>query len=599
MSRVLSNWRRSGSNIAYALLGGSNTSQANHGSYPSTPSSSSSNFDIEDELDLNSTSSEKPSSRAGLSFRLRRFTTPSGLTSLLLLIFSTLLKCIPLFLPSYITALYHCIISSRSPKALASTHNADPPKKLNKTAYLDGLRGVAALVVYIFHFNYLFWPVLRLGYGSSPTDTYIFQLPILRVLHSGRSSVTIFFIISGFVLTLKTVNAIHHSTNPSHDVLDGLAGSLFRRPFRLYLPILVSTGITAVMAQYNAFIPNLQGGIIPPHKSNWSEQFTYWLVITERMINPFQTVTGRQNLWENDYNGHLWTIPVEFKGSLMVFVLLLAFCRSKRWVHVVGVTGAAYWQMVKGDFDQTLFCVGLLFAELSIVLPGDGKGSFVGRIPRGVRHALTGGMAVMGCHLMSYPEARGPSSPGFRRLSTMVPTFYQGNEDRIQQFWISVGSIMFVLALMYSPVVAPGQKWWRRRCIQQDITDETGEAGEPLLQKLFTNSFSQYLGQISYSLYLWHGTLNNVIGERYLHPMAAEWNAAEAGVNGLIKAGFADDAATVRAAALHTYAGKWMWTFTLNTFVLFWVSDVFNRGVDFYCVRLTRKISTWALAGSK
>ncbi|KAM7214729.1 Acyltransferase family domain containing protein [Rhypophila decipiens] len=585
MSRFLSSWRRSGSSAAYALLGGI-TSQPND-SYPSTPSSSStSTFEVDEEWDLGEITTEKHHPRTSLSFRLRHLLTPHGLTSLVLFLVSTIINYVPLLLPSYITALYHRFITSRHAKPAPST-----PKKQSKTAYLDGLRGVAALIVYIFHFNYLFWPILKNGYGSSPSDTYIFQLPVLRVLHSGRSSVTIFFIISGFVLTLKTVTAIHRSANPSHDVLDGLAGSLFRRPFRLYLPILMSTAITAILSQAssNVFIPNLQGGDIPPRKGSWGEQFWHWLSVTERMVNPFQAVTGRQNLWGNDYNGHLWTIPTEFKGSVMVFVLMLAFCRSKRLVHFVGVLGAGYWQMVKGDFDQTLFCVGLVLAELSIILPTDLK-----MVNRGLKHGITVGLAILGCHLMSYPEARGPSSPGFRTLSGMVPTFYKGNEDRIQQFWISVGSILFVLALMYSPVVS-GQ-WWKRGVQGTDIGED--DQGEPLLQKLFTNGFSQYLGQISYSLYLWHGMVNHLIGLRYLHPMSQEWNASETGINSLVSEGFTDQAAAARSAALSTYTWKWAWTFLFNTFVLFWVSDVFHRAVDVYAVRLTRKLSTWALASN-
>lgn len=193
----------------------------------------------------------------------------------------------------------------------------------------------------------------------------------------------------------------------------------------------------------------------------------------------------------------------------------------------------------------------------------------------------------------------------------MVPAFYQGSEERIQQFWISAGSILFVLAVMYSPVIITGRKkkkwrWWRRRTSSSSLEtfgeEEEEEAqagnGELLLQKLFTNDFSQYLGRISYSLYLWHGMVNHAIGLRYLHPMSQEWNAAEAGMDGLIKAGFADEAAAARTTALRTYTWQWGWTFVLNTFVLFWVSDVFHRGVDVHAVRLTRKISTWAMATS-
>lgn len=73
-----------------------------------------------------------------------------------------------------------------------------PNTRKGPTAYLDGLRGVAALIVYFYHSAvYPCFDRLRRGYGATPQDTYFLQLPIVRVLHSGRASVAIFFVISG------------------------------------------------------------------------------------------------------------------------------------------------------------------------------------------------------------------------------------------------------------------------------------------------------------------------------------------------------------------------------------------------------------------
>ncbi|KAK3381837.1 acyltransferase family-domain-containing protein [Podospora didyma] len=540
---------------------------------------------------------------------------PSLRWGAVLLSWCSYLTCLSVLLPPFIPTVYNRLLHKKSTPAT-------PSRPLSPTAYLDGLRGVAALVVYIFHFNYLWFPVLRNGYGSSGKDVLFWQMPVVRVLHSGRSSVTIFFVISGYVLTLKTLNSIYRGQGDK--VLDSLAGSLFRRPLRLYLPIIASTAIAAVLIRFDGvFIPNIGGGDIPPRGATWQDQLWHWLRITEKTISPFRNVSGRQNLWGNDYNGHLWTIPTEFKGSLLVFLLLLAFARSRRWVAMTGVAIAAYWQMVQGDFDQTLFCVGLLLAELSIILPPAlpilSRDTLPApRIVRRclkrlasiswLRHAVTMGTFVFSMHLMSYPELHGLSSPGFRRLSAHVPAFYKPFEERIQQFWISVGSITFILAVMYSP---PLTLWQRRpttchNCCAQgpadsDITAvhhadslvDVKQQPEPFLQRLFTNTFAQYLGTISYSLYLWHGSVNHIVGLRYLHPAVAAWQTAETTASATL---VGDGAALVRAAALDAYAWKWVWAVVMNTFVLFWVSDVFHRLVDVHAVRLTRRISTWALA---
>ncbi|KAK3942824.1 acyltransferase [Diplogelasinospora grovesii] len=503
-------------------------------------------------------------------------------TLLFRLIAALYLKFLLLFIPSFIPALYHRI--RRSPPA--------ERKKLSATAYLDGLRGVAALVVYIFHYTYLWFPILRHGWGSSEKpgeDLLFWQLPVIRVLHSGRASVTIFFVISGYVLTIKTLTLIHqHKGGENGKVLDALSGSLFRRPFRLYLPILVSTGIAAIMVRFDRQYHIYQEGA-PPFANNMSDQFWHWVHMTLDMANPFRSVVARQNLFNNAYNEHLWTIPVEFKGSLLVFVLLLAFCRTRTWLRLAGVAGAGYWQMVSGDSDQTLFCAGLLLAELSILLPPH---NFVYSGNKWlVRHGVTVIMFLVAVHFMSYPENFGPKSPGFRSLSasSLLPKFYTGNEERTQQFWISVGSIIFILALMYSPPL---------RQVQQVGGGEEKEQQQPLLQRLFTNGFAQYLGHISYSLYLWHGVINHIVGMRYLHPAWDVLQAKEIGAQSLEEGEFLAEAASVRAASMLAYFWKWVPAMILNTFVLFWVSDVFNRLVDVNAVKLTRRIGNWAMAKS-
>jgi hypothetical protein len=57
---------------------------------------------------------------------------------------------------------------------------------LHPTSWLDGLRGVAAFVVYISHFILGWYPGTFHGYNSSPTANYFFQLPIFRIFYAGR-----------------------------------------------------------------------------------------------------------------------------------------------------------------------------------------------------------------------------------------------------------------------------------------------------------------------------------------------------------------------------------------------------------------------------
>ncbi|WP_019915138.1 acyltransferase family protein [Paenibacillus sp. HW567] len=75
----------------------------------------------------------------------------------------------------------------------------------SKLLYLNGLRGVAALVVVFSHYTLSFFPALHTGNTSDVYNS--FELFVsgspLNVFYNGSFAVFIFFILSGFVLSYK------------------------------------------------------------------------------------------------------------------------------------------------------------------------------------------------------------------------------------------------------------------------------------------------------------------------------------------------------------------------------------------------------------
>ncbi|RYO75428.1 hypothetical protein DL766_010018 [Monosporascus sp. MC13-8B] len=436
------------------------------------------------------------------------------------------------------------------------------------------------------------------------------QLPIIRVLHSGRGSVTIFFIMSGYVVTVKTVSKIHK--RQPDQVLHSLSGSLFRRAFRLYIPIIVSTLIILALVRLDAFQPDPTGRGAPPRAETLQEQLQHWYEHTVYMINPFRAITGRVALYSPPYDGHLWTIPVEFKGSVTVFTLLLAFARTRLWIRLAGVLALGCWLVQFGDFDQALFCAGLLLAEISCLVPLNKSASHTTSttlspywhwrncFAHAVRHAWTIALFILALHLLSYPEIQGPATPGFRTISKLVPGFYKGNWERIQQFWISVGSVLFIVALILSPPLhlPPMVRWRRNTSITTGIeasadpdsaalppSSTTLETQHPLLQRPFTTRFAQYLGRISYSLYLAHGAVDHTVCVRWLNPAMAAWRRMEA----------VDAADAALARAWRDYCAQALCAALINTLVLIWVSDLFWRAIDARAVKVARWLWVRAL----
>ena len=57
--------------------------------------------------------------------------------------------------------------------------------------------------MFINHFLIHWFENLKLGYLTNEENAPHIQLPILRLLYSGRASVRVFFVITGFVLCHK------------------------------------------------------------------------------------------------------------------------------------------------------------------------------------------------------------------------------------------------------------------------------------------------------------------------------------------------------------------------------------------------------------
>lgn len=371
------------------------------------------------------------------------------------------------------------------------------PRRTHSTGYLDGLRGLAALSVFFFHTTNTVYDQVKYSYGAPVTEAdaskgygpnlHVLQLPIVRVLYAGPLAVSIFFIVSGFALSIKPVKLMR--SRDESGLLTTLQSAVFRRPLRLFLPCFVSTFIVFVLVRMGIYEstrfisedPKILTGRWKPHihrMDTFGQQFYDWFWTAIGMIKFFGWSRERFQGFYSEYDTHLWTIPIELRASLALFLTHLTLCRFRSGVRI-GITMFFCFVAVNWDrWEMLLFFGGFVLADLNqgVLNP---KTIFA----EPGRHRLYRTLLILnfisGLYLASYPDESGETTPGFMFLTSIIPHRY----SQKSRFWQGIGGLQIVLSV----------------------------SALPSLSRFFASAIPHYLGQISYALYLVHSLVNHTL----------------------------------------------------------------------------------------
>jgi peptidoglycan/LPS O-acetylase OafA/YrhL len=474
-----------------------------------------------------------------------------------------------LFTFTFINSCLMSFFTTLIPSFLRRSPHTGAPKKLRPTAYLDGLRGVASFIVFIHHTIIDWYPSLSSGYASAdPHNTsYIMQMPIIRVIYSGRGMVSVFFVISGYALSYKAIRLMH--SNQYANLLDALASSTFRRAMRLFFPITISTFISMLVCRAGWYRQDpLRHNVIPQidQRGFYSQLHDWWAHVL-LVSNPFVNVDGR-TLYSPPYDGHLWTIPIEYHGSIIVFVTLLCIAKLKPLLRLLFLAGLVWYSLWIAHWEVFLFLSGTLFCELnfaytniitsltldSFTTPPKSRFRLLWatllRLPSApiklLFQLVTTALFILAIHILSFPDENAASSPGYMRMISLTP--HENVVHNIEQrFWLAIGAFILLLAMLFNP----------------------------FLQRPFTTWVAQYLGRISFALYIVHGPILYTLGIKMLIPPYTALEAArESG-----------DLERLRGTSIEyawSAAGAWV----VDLVVCVWAADVFWREVDARSVSL-------------
>jgi peptidoglycan/LPS O-acetylase OafA/YrhL len=202
---------------------------------------------------------------------------------------------------------------------------------VSKIGYLEGLRGLAALVVVNEHLLKLFFFMAFSDAAMRSSGFGILEelsFPPFNMLHNGAWAVCVFFVLSGYVLS----HSFFSEENTNHK---NLGGKIVSRYFRLAIPVTASLILVWVLMVLGLF-----------HFSDVAT-LTQTKEVDQYLVQPTLVDLLKQGFGntlfsdEYAYNPPLWTMSVEMIGSIGIFVIqgiFLTFRHHKNaWLIRMGV----------------------------------------------------------------------------------------------------------------------------------------------------------------------------------------------------------------------------------------------------------------------
>ncbi|WP_299365391.1 acyltransferase [uncultured Paracoccus sp.] len=253
---------------------------------------------------------------------------------------------------------------------------AAPSLPTARLSAFDGLRGVAAAIVVLYHYLCLLHPSLTPG--MSQQVHWLADTP-LNILWNGRFSVAVFFVLSGFVMAAAAERR-----------RDALVANSLTWYLRLALPVTASSLLAwGWLAAFPDSAQAMKDTLAAP--SRWLD-FTYqepilpvWYAVADGMVANFVRGYSR-------FNNVLWTMQIELVGSLAIFVLYALTQGRARLLSLVAagaavllwfsdaymgfIFGAALYEAHRRDLLRSVPAVVPVAAfAAAVVLGGPGEGA--------------------------------------------------------------------------------------------------------------------------------------------------------------------------------------------------------------------------------
>lgn len=229
----------------------------------------------------------------------------------------------------------------------SETSGAHRVKTSTKLVELEALRGIAAIVVLFHHVMLGFTP--RLHGMMYPDQPFSLMGTPAFALVNGSAAVIVFFVLSGFVLSLRVLR-----TGSARVA----AGAALKRWPRLAGPVIATNLLAGAFMAGGLFVNADAAQAVPSIWLGWFYAWPSagWAELPQSALEGATTFVTGQSL----YNSSLWTMVYEFAGSFVVLASALLVSRWPRWR--VGMLIAIWLLTLEISPYVSPFLIGVLLA---------------------------------------------------------------------------------------------------------------------------------------------------------------------------------------------------------------------------------------------
>jgi hypothetical protein len=171
----------------------------------------------------------------------------------------------------------------------------------------------------------------------------LLQQPYLRILVQGRIGVTIFAFVTGYVCALKPIRLCLQGNQEA--ALASVGRSALRRVPRLVLPAALATTGVWLLAQLGVF------GVAKRCDSWWAGATSPDATphLGEAVKSLIDNVVSTWTQGKNEYDGNQWTLLPLLKGSMWVYVFMVATAFTQQKYRMLASFGMWLYFFIGSD----------------------------------------------------------------------------------------------------------------------------------------------------------------------------------------------------------------------------------------------------------